>query len=83
MGKASQSREVLTTENDSTSSESGRSPGCYVSKKAGVLLSVFFLGAVMSTAMLVYYLAPQTEVKPSEESQQVLMPVDKSANQVY
>lgn len=54
MVDVTQSREVLTP---------GETKKCHVSKKIGVILSLFFVSAIVSTAMLAVYLTPSEEVE--------------------
>lgn len=60
MPDSAQSKQILTMEmNESAASVSfGKKNGCYVKKSVGMLLAVLFVGSLLATGLLVYYLAP-------------------------
>lgn len=60
MPESAQSKQILTMEmNDSAASVSfGKKKGCYVQRNVAVLLVLLFVGSLVATGLLVYYLAP-------------------------
>ena len=59
---STQSREVLTLEDQNSGISFGKQGGCFISKTIALLIVGLFLTSTVATALLVYYYAP-TELR--------------------